>query len=116
MSNSLHLCVFKGGNREWTLFTSLAYAFLNDLEDPLTTNPPEIILISLMGAFPPPPPQSLVLYLSRPFIVVYTAPIFVQTSIISLEGLGFLLGPLDVCIRQCDACGLGGIYNTCFCL
>jgi len=36
------------------LFTFLAYAFFSDLEDAHATNPPEIILISPMGAYCPP--------------------------------------------------------------
>jgi len=36
------------------LFTSLAYAFFSDREDSPTTNTPEIILISPMGALLPP--------------------------------------------------------------
>ena len=95
MSSSLHLGVFEGGNHEWTLFTSFAYAFFSDLKDLLATNPLEIILISPMGAFLP---LSLVPYLSRPSVVVYTAPFFVQTSVISLDGSRFLLGPSDLCI------------------
>ena len=36
---SLLLGVIYGGNREW-MFTSLMYAFFNDLEDPPITSPP----------------------------------------------------------------------------
>ena len=51
---SLYLDIFEGGNCECMLFMSLAYAFFSDLEDPYVTNPPEIILISPMGALLPP--------------------------------------------------------------
>ena len=53
---SLYLDIFEGRNYECMLFTSLAYAyaFFSDLEDPHVTNPPEIILISPMGALLPP--------------------------------------------------------------
>ena len=78
------------------LFTSLAHAFFSDLEDPPATNPLEIILISPMGALLPLVSSSL---FSHPSVVIYTAPTFVQTSVISLYGLRFLLGVSDVCIR-----------------
>ena len=93
---SLHLGVFEGRNHEWTLFTSLVYAFFTKLVDPLTTNPPKIILISSMGAFLPP---SLVPYLSRPFAIVCIALSFVQTSVVSLNRSGSLPIPSNVCIR-----------------
>ena len=109
----LHLGVFEGRNCEWTLYTSLAYAFFHDLEDPLTTNPLEIIFISPMGAFLPP---SLIPYLSRPSTIVCVALSFVQSSIVSLDGSRSLPSPSNVCIRQCDVCGLGEIYCTCSCL
>ena len=54
MSNLLNLDIFEGGNHECMLFTSLAYAFFSDLEDPPATNPPKIIIISPMGALLPP--------------------------------------------------------------
>ena len=63
MSGSLYLGVFKGGNRKCMLFTSLVYAFFSDLEDPLATNLPEIILISPMGALLPP-------HLWLPFLLI----------------------------------------------
>ena len=68
------------------LFTFLAYAFLSDLEDAHATNPPEIILISPMGAYCPPPPRSLALFPSRSSIVFYTALFFVQNSAIFPNG------------------------------
>ena len=112
MSDSLHLGIFEGENREWTLFTSLVYAFFSDLEDPPTTNPLKIILISPMRAFLPLVSSSL--FFSSLCCHLYDSNL--QTSIISLDELGFLLGISDVCIRQCDAHGPGGIYSTCFCL
>ena len=54
MFGSLYLDIFQGGNRECTLFASRACAFFSDLEDPPTTNPPKIIIISPMGALLPP--------------------------------------------------------------
>ena len=53
ISSSLLLSVFNDWNHEWMLFTSLAYAFFNELKDPFITSPPEIILISPMEAFMP---------------------------------------------------------------
>ena len=53
MSDLLFLDIFEGRNCECTLFTSLAYAFVGDLEDPPATNPLKIILISPMGALLP---------------------------------------------------------------
>ena len=58
------------------LFTSLAYAFFSDLENPFTTNPPEIILISPMGALLP---LSLAPFTSHPFVVFYMVLFFIQT-------------------------------------
>ena len=59
MFGSEYLGIFKGGNDVCTLFTSLAYAFFSDLEDPPTINSLEIILISPMGALLPPVSGSL---------------------------------------------------------
>ena len=97
MSVSLYLGVFEGGNRECMMFTSLAYALFSDQEDPPTTNPSEIILISPMRALLPP--LSLAPFPSCPFVVFYTTPFFIRTSTIFPNELMFLFGPSGVCIR-----------------
>ena len=77
---------------------------------------PFLLRSSLFLLWGPCLPPSLVPCLSRPSIVVYMAPSFAQTSVIFLDGPGFLPGPLNVCIHQCDVPNSGGIYSTCFCL
>ena len=59
MSSSLLRGIFKDENHEWTLFTSLAYAFFSVLKDPPVTSPLVIILISPTGAFLPSVSYSL---------------------------------------------------------
>ena len=77
---------------------------------------PILLRLSLFLLWGPFCPSSLVLCLSHPSIVIYTTLFFAQTSVMFLDGLGFLLGLSSVCIRQCNVHGLSGIYNTCFCL
>ena len=59
ISSSLLHGIFNDEHHEWTLFTSLAYAFFSVLEDPPVTSPPVIILISPTGAFFPSVSYSL---------------------------------------------------------